>query len=1251
MADATYHYLSWVRSGFAASITQPDTFGASQPALATAPVGVAVSGVAAPVTHNAVVRGPGDVIGISASQVVRTDPIDGAVGVEPNYFTQIEFDRPDLPWLFTPAAAVGERLRPWLVLVVLDAEGPTACTVRPGSPLPVVSVTAEAAQGLPDLTAAYLWAHAQVILPDAVSLDQALGAGGDPRLTISRLMCPRHLSPNHWYVAAVVPAFNVGRLAGLGQSVAAADEGQLQPAWTPGAAVDLPVYYSWRFRTGEDSDFESLARKLVGRPLPAGVGTRALDVSRPGAGLPSLPPPADTTDSKSITWLDGALRPLDSDSLPARDAQATQDFQAQLTVLLDRPATLVLGGNADPVVAPPIYGGLHALVVKVDTGQVPPWVSELNLDPRTRVAAGVGTQVIQSRQEDYAARAWRQLGDVLAANRLLRSAQFARTSSLRVHARLATLDPPSMLGISYPAHQRVVGVIPGGQTLSRGVTLSRLPDVTVEPAFRRMTRSCTGIGRATGVSALAAVTVERFAAQAFSAPTDGPDGSVNMRPASEVIGAARSTVVLTALGDAQPSDATRLDTTLATLKTSQSVLLSGDALRALPLRTDAGSVAMTMSLGAVPAASITAVLTAAVVPVAAPPPPPTSPPTNVPPVGIPPVLRPPVGIGVRPPVGGPIGRVPVSPLSAAAALAHVPAGLAGAVTATPVSVATTAPGGTVGAGAAGTVGVAGAVGAVGTIGAGGAAGAVGTVGTVGAVGGVSTVGAVGTVGGISTVGRGVFVPPGGPSRNLGQGAIWRAGSVVIDSTTVQKIATQVSVVQRVDDTQWTALQLSAAVPAISVTADPMTDAAARLNVLRSDPAALTALAQAATGNITATQTLDRDTASLATSGAAAATLSGLAGGHFTSVLPNVVANVTGADDLAAARDMMSAVAASVDRMVSINDAPLPAAAAVFDLAATKASLLQRLDPNTTVAARLTGRLTIRVIAGVARRDELDPVMACPQFNDPMWKGVSDLDKQWLLPGLQLIPPDTATLVRTNPSFVAAHMVGLNHEMMRELLWREYPTDQRGTPFHQFWGRGGPQPNDIGPVHMFHDSLKDNLLTGQQPEAVLLLRSELLRRYPGSIIYLCQSNTDPSDGLPHLLDATPTLPSFRGDLPPDVTFVGFPIDPDKLRDTTQAWWFVIAQPPTEPRFGLDDWSPSTPAVPTKASDLAWNHMAPDGNPATPTPFAVADPAVLRGNLVDGLPWGANAAIQAHLTYQQPVRVAIRAADLLPPKAST
>ena len=37
------------------------------------------------------------------------------------------------------------------------------------------------------------------------------------------------------------------------------------------------------------------------------------------------------------------------------------------------------------------------------------------------------------------------------------------------------------------------------------------------------------------------------------------------------------------------------------------------------------------------------------------------------------------------------------------------------------------------------------------------------------------------------------------------------------------------------------------------------------------------------------------------------------------------------------------------------------------------------------------------------------------------------------------------------------MAGLNHEMARELLWRGYPTDQRGTVFRRFWDRAGAVP--------------------------------------------------------------------------------------------------------------------------------------------------------------------------------------------------
>jgi hypothetical protein len=1156
MAGATYHFLSFVRAGFAAAITQPDTLGAGQqPALATAPVGVLVSGIPKPVSHNAVVRGPGDVIGISASQVVRTDPVDGAVGVEPNYFAQIEFDRPDLPWLFTPAAAAGERLRPWIVLVVVDLDGPNACVLSDGSPLPHLDVPAAAANQLPDLSASHLWAHAQVVTPNGQTVPAAIA--GDPRLSISRLMCPRHLEPFRWYLAAVVPAFKVGLLAGLGQGVSLEDETRLDPAWQPGGEAVLPVYYSFRFRTGEEADFESLARKITGRPLPPGVGTRTLDVSRPGAGLPALSPPTDVHDTQSIVWLDGALRPLDSDALPKRDAGAEQTFRANLTVLLDRPAILLRGGDVDPVVAPPIYGDKHALVVELGTGTAPPWIEELNLDARTRVAAGLGTQVVQARQDDLVARAWRQLGDVLAANRLLRAAQLSRSGSLRVHGRLSTLDAATLVSLSAPMHARVVGATGAAVTMAKAVQDSRLPDVAVQPAFRRMTRPRAIAARTAMVSALAETVVARFATESFAAPIGGPDGVSSMRSATEVIGSAQASAVLAVIGDTQPDHSNRLDVVVNTMNVNLTGLPVGDEIRAGTLREDVGAVSLVSSLGAVPATAVAAVLGAAMTTPAPSPQPPPAGPT-------------PGGIHAR-----------ISPMTIGP---HLPAGLA-----RPVGLEASVPPGSRLAAA---------------------------------------------------FGRAVFRPP-GVERPVGAGVVLRGGSVVIATDTVHQVATGAANVSRIDDAGWAGLQQAAAVPAVVANADSVTDPGSRLDAIRRDPAALSALAQVADGRVDATSALDTAVAQVATA-SVAASLQSLASGTFEVPLPHIAPGGASPADANAAREIVAAAAAAFDRIVTNADTPSRPAAAVFDLAAARDGLLTKINPETTIAARVRARLDVVAIVRIAPRDDLDPVMACPKFLDPMWQAVRDLGRGWLLPGLELVPPDTATLVRTNPPFVAAHMVGVNHEFMRELLWREYPTDQRGTAFTRFWGRTGDPADDIGPVHQFSGQLTINL-KGNGDEAVLLLRSEILRRYPGSIIYLCRATQHGGDLA--LDDGTIELPVFRGDLPPDVTFIGFHVSPDKLRAGGDPWWFVIAQPPSEPRFGLDEPSDNTLAVPQSSDDLAWSHLSEDGRPV---PFAPAEmPPRLRATLIDGVIWGASAAIQAHLTYQHPVRVAIRAADLLPP----
>jgi hypothetical protein len=128
------------------------------------------------------------------------------------------------------------------------------------------------------------------------------------------------------------------------------------------------------------------------------------------------------------------------------------------------------------------------------------------------------------------------------------------------------------------------------------------------------------------------------------------------------------------------------------------------------------------------------------------------------------------------------------------------------------------------------------------------------------------------------------------------------------------------------------------------------------------------------------------------------------------------------------------------------------------LQAPALGLVAKLDPAITVPARVMGRLT----AGSGRSPRwlrpdwfadgrVEPVMAHPRFNYPMYEPLHRYDRDWMVPGVGLIErPDMATLLQTNNRFIEAYLTGLNHEMARELLWREFPTDQRGTYFSSFW---------------------------------------------------------------------------------------------------------------------------------------------------------------------------------------------------------
>ena len=128
----------------------------------------------------------------------------------------------------------------------------------------------------------------------------------------------------------------------------------------------------------------------------------------------------------------------------------------------------------------------------------------------------------------------------------------------------------------------------------------------------------------------------------------------------------------------------------------------------------------------------------------------------------------------------------------------------------------------------------------------------------------------------------------------------------------------------------------------------------------------------------------------------------------------------------------------------------------------------------------------------------------PRFDVPMAEELLARWPDWAIPGIDGLPPDSVTPLETNPEFVAALLVGLNQEFNRELLWREFPTDQRGTAFARFWPTEGADVDEIGrwPV----ETPLGGLLRDSAGDIAMLVRGELLHRFPGTALLAVQAST-------------------------------------------------------------------------------------------------------------------------------------------------
>src|SRR4029453_8217609 len=90
--------------------------------------------------------------------------------------------------------------------------------------------------------------------------------------------------------------------------------------------------------------------------------------------------------------------------------------------------------------------------------------------------------------------------------------------------------------------------------------------------------------------------------------------------------------------------------------------------------------------------------------------------------------------------------------------------------------------------------------------------------------------------------------------------------------------------------------------------------------------------------------------------------------------------------------------------------PAPLAMLVsMDLADTKAQLLESMNPEKTINARVKASL-VRVSGTESRADPLEPILDAPDFPQPMYEPLRDVSQDFLFPGLEHVLPNTVALL-------------------------------------------------------------------------------------------------------------------------------------------------------------------------------------------------------------------------------------------------
>ncbi|MFC5412202.1 hypothetical protein ACFPMF_22950 [Larkinella bovis] len=393
-----------------------------------------------------------------------------------------------------------------------------------------------------------------------------------------------------------------------------------------------------------------------------------------------------------------------------------------------------------------------------------------------------------------------------------------------------------------------------------------------------------------------------------------------------------------------------------------------------------------------------------------------------------------------------------------------------------------------------------------------------------------------------------------------------------------------------------------------------------------------------------------------------------------------VAVVTSAQDVVEYKDNLQKFGARLGTMPAVQiKQPLSES-----LTAVRSNLISQLKPDFTIRHRVGN--TIRIWDGTRFKPvkELKPVMAYPEFHEPSYEYLEEISQNFILPNVDKLPRNIITLLETNNRFIESFLAGLNHEMARELLWREYPTDQRGSYFRQFWNindnlfESDPdQKKDIEVMDKWTENLGFHRPAGDKDILVLVVRGDLFKKYPSTMVYAqkAQYNTPDASKPRKLLDPVSPentkFPLFKAELKPDITLFGFDLTAEIAngnRITTPngstagknpGWFFVFKERAGQTQFGLDDYTTElgdTTQMPTGNpatwNDLTWEHLVNQKSDLDnfqlnfSKPIAITNANSVKDKYLNEVPgWASNAAEVASILYQDPVLIARHAGEML------